>query len=91
MFLKSKRSMRRLLPRIFGTPALVAASTSPIFLSQRFAANSVGGSKKDGGDEAIDFDDDMFWMMDEMFDEGSGDVIDYVPPSEAKILSGEKK
>lgn len=76
-------------------PAAVNARLASVCSSAVSCAARAAASKKptvpETEMESDDFTDDDFAWLDEFFDEGFGDSIDFIPEDEAKFLAAETK
>jgi hypothetical protein len=72
--------------------ARLSSMVAPATISS--SAKRALSSKKSAVDldtESDDFTDDDFAWLDEFFDEGFGDAIDFIPEDEARFLAAETK
>jgi hypothetical protein len=71
------------------TSAPFALATGARHLTAKKNVEKVPDLSED--DEVDDFTDDEFDWLNELFDEGFGDSIEFLPESEKKFLADEKK
>ncbi|CUE73082.1 Hypothetical protein, putative [Bodo saltans] len=76
-------------------PAALSARVSSMMAPAAISSSAMRAlSSKKSADldvESDDFTDDDFAWLDEFFDEGLGDAIDFIPEDEARFLAAETK